>query len=211
MKLIEQIFEGFLWNSRFFVLFAVIFSLLGGIALFIVASVDIWGVVTDVVSTYINHLHPENFHENIVGGLIGAIDLYLMAIVMFIFSFGLYELFISEIDPAKRNGASKILEIHSLDELKDKLAKVIVMVLIVNFFQRVLHTGYSGALEMLYFSGSILALSLGLYFFKSLPDLIVDHWLCTGTPRWRAREVLQGGQRYDTSSEIYVSIISSVL
>jgi len=38
------------------------------------------------------------------------------------------------------------------------------MVLIVNFFQRVLHTGYSGALEMLYFSGSILALSLGLYF-----------------------------------------------
>jgi uncharacterized membrane protein YqhA len=87
-----------------------------------------------------------------------------MAIVMFIFSFGLYELFISEIDPAKRKGASKILEIHSLDELKDKLAKVIVMVLIVNFFQRVLHTGYSGALEMLYFSGSILALSLGLYF-----------------------------------------------
>jgi uncharacterized membrane protein YqhA len=164
MKFIEQIFEGFLWNSRFFVLFAVIFSLLGGIALFIVASVDIWGVVSSVVSTYINHLHPENFHENIVGGLIGAIDLYLMAIVMFIFSFGLYELFISEIDPAKRKGASKILEIHSLDELKDKLAKVIVMVLIVNFFQRVLHTGYSGALEMLYFSGSILALSLGLYF-----------------------------------------------
>jgi len=164
MKLIEQIFEGFLWNSRFFVLFAVIFSLLGGVALFIVASVDIWGVVVDVINTYINHLHPENFHENIVGGLIGAIDLYLMAIVMFIFSFGLYELFISEIDPAKRNGASKILEIHSLDELKDKLAKVIVMVLIVNFFQRVLHTGYTGALEMLYFSASILALSLGLYF-----------------------------------------------
>jgi uncharacterized membrane protein YqhA len=87
-----------------------------------------------------------------------------MAVVMLIFSFGLYELFISEIDVAKNHGASKVLEIHSLDELKDKLAKVIVMVLVVSFFQRVLHTGYNGALEMLYFALSILALSVGLYF-----------------------------------------------
>ncbi len=161
-SLLEKIFEGALWNTRFFVLFAVIFSMLGGIALFIVASVDIWDVVVMVFNTYLQHLHPEHFHEEIVGGLIGAIDLYLMAIVMFIFGFGLYELFISEIDVAK--GASKILEIHSLDQLKDKLAKVIVMVLVVSFFKRVLHTPYEGAVEMLYFAGSILALSIGLYF-----------------------------------------------
>lgn len=164
MKFIEFLFEKILWNTRFFVLLAVVFSMLGGIALFVVASVDIWSVVSDVVTTYINHLHPEKFHENIVGGLIGAIDLYLMAIVMFIFGFGLYELFISEIDEAKESSSSKILEIHSLDELKDKLAKVIVMVLVVNFFQRVLFTEYNGALELVYFSVSILALSLGLYF-----------------------------------------------
>ena len=159
----ERVFESALWQTRFFVLLAVIFSMLGGIALFIVASVDIWGVVTMVFNTYLHHLHPEHFHEEIVGGLIGAVDLYLMAIVMFIFGFGLYELFISEIDVAT-GGASKILEIHSLDQLKDKLAKVIVMVLVVSFFKRVLHTPYEGAMEMLYFAGSILALSIGLYF-----------------------------------------------
>ncbi|MBD3789815.1 MAG: YqhA family protein [Campylobacterales bacterium] len=164
MGFIEQLFEKILWNSRFFVLLAVIFSMLGGITLFIVASMDVWGVVISVVDTYINHLHPEHFHEEIVGGIIGAVDLYLMAIVMFIFGFGLYELFISEIDVAKESSASRILEIHSLDELKDKLAKVIVMVLVVSFFQRVLHTQYSGALEMLYFSLSILGLAVGLYF-----------------------------------------------
>ncbi|MCD6654830.1 MAG: YqhA family protein [Sulfurovum sp.] len=162
--MIERFFENILWNSRFFVLLAVIFSMLGGISLFIVASMDIWGVVTNVANVYINHLHPEDFHEEVVGGLIGAIDLYLMAIVMFIFGFGLYELFISDIDIAKQSASSRILEIHSLDELKDKLAKVIVMVLIVSFFQRVLHTDYNGALEMLYFSISILGLSVGLYF-----------------------------------------------
>jgi uncharacterized membrane protein YqhA len=162
-SLLERTFEGALWQTRFVVLLAVIFSMLGGIALFVVASVDIWEVVVMVFNTYINHMHPEHFHENIVSGLIGAVDLYLMAIVMFIFGFGLYELFISEIDVAK-GGASKILEIHSLDQLKDKLAKVIVMVLVVSFFKRVLHTPYEGAIEMLYFAGSILALSIGLYF-----------------------------------------------
>lgn len=164
MKFIEHFFESLLWNTRFFVLFAVIFSMLGGITLFIVASVDIYGVVIDVTKTYLEHLHPEKFHEVIVGGLIGAIDLYLMAVVMFIFGFGLYELFISEIDVAKKKGVSKILEIHSLDELKDKLGKVIVMVLVVNFFQRVLFTTYSGSLDLVYFAISILALALALYF-----------------------------------------------
>jgi uncharacterized membrane protein YqhA len=164
MKFIEIVFEKILWDTRFFVLLAVIFSMLGGIGLFIVASVDVFNVIENIFDVYANHLHPEHFHEEIVSGLIGAIDLYLMAIVLFIFGFGLYELFISEIDVAKDGAASKILEIHSLDELKDKLAKVIVMVLVVSFFQRVLHTEYNGALEMLYFSGSILLLSIALYF-----------------------------------------------
>ena len=38
------------------------------------------------------------------------------------------------------------------------------MVLVVNFFQRVLHTEYNGALEMLYFALAVAALSVGLYF-----------------------------------------------
>jgi hypothetical protein len=81
-----------------------------------------------------------------------------------IFGFGIYELFISDIDVAKGTGGDKVLYVSSLDELKDKIAKVIVMVLVVSFFQRVLHTDYKGSLEMLYFAISITALSLGLYF-----------------------------------------------
>ena len=164
MNLIEKIFEGILWNGRLFILLAVVFSMVGAIILFIVASVDIYEVSVKTINMYLSHIHPEDSHAMIVGGIIGAVDLYLMAVVMLIFSFGLYELFISDIDQAKDSSASKVLEIHSLDQLKDKLAKVIVMVLVVSFFQRVLHTDYSGAQDMLYFAISILALALGLYF-----------------------------------------------
>ncbi len=165
MNLLEKIFESTLWNGRLFVLLAVVFSMIGAIALFIVASTDIWQIAVKTFDVYFSHAHPEHFHEELVGVIIGAVDLYLMAIVMLIFSFGIYELFISEIDPAKQQASgSKILEIHTLDELKDKLAKVIVMVLVVSFFKKALYTSYSSPLEMLYFAGAILALSVGLYF-----------------------------------------------
>ena len=170
MGFLENAFERILWSTRFFVLFAVVFSILGGIALFIVGSVDIFEVVANIFSTYVNGLHPDKFHENIVSGLIGAVDLYLMAVVLFIFGFGLYELFISEVDIAQKQKTSNILEVHSLDELKDKLGKVIVMVLIVNFFQRVLYTEYTSSLDLVYFAGSILALALTLYYLHKGSD-----------------------------------------
>ena len=163
--MLEKLFEGMLWNSRFIVLLAVVFGLLGAIILFIIASLDIWHVAVESFKVVMHMIpHPEHFHEDVVSGIIGAVDLYLIAVVMFIFSFGLYELFISDIDAAEGKNGSKLLAIHSLDQLKDKIAKVIVMVLVVNFFQRVIHTNFTTPLEMMYFAGSITALAVGLYF-----------------------------------------------
>ncbi|MEA2091699.1 MAG: YqhA family protein [Campylobacterota bacterium] len=162
----EKMFEGSLWASRFMVILAVIFGLIGAVVLFVVASIDIFTTAKYVFTTYLTGAHPEHFHQDVVGGIIGAVDLYLIGVVMLLFSFGLYELFISDIDVAKdENGAeNKMLAIHSLDQLKDKISKVIVMVLVVGFFQKVGHTQYNGALDMLYFALSITAVAVGLYF-----------------------------------------------
>ncbi len=166
---IEAIFEGAIWRSRFIVILAVVFGLIGAIVLFVVASLDIWHVATQTFSVITTGAHPKHFHEDIVAGIIGAVDLYLIAVVMFIFAFGLYELFISDIDEASKDkNGSQILAIDSLDQLKDKIAKVIVMVLVVNFFQRVLHTNFTTPLEMLYFALSISALAVALYFLSKV-------------------------------------------
>ncbi len=163
--MLERVFEGTIWNTRFVIILAVVFGLLGAIVLFIVASLDIVEVTKYTFNTIITHAHPKDFHEDIVSQIIGAVDLYLIAVVLFIFAFGLYELFISAIDQAEESEVgNKILSIKSLDQLKDKIAKVIIMVLVVNFFQRVLHTHFSTPLEMLYFALSISALAVGLYF-----------------------------------------------
>ncbi|MBD3798044.1 MAG: YqhA family protein [Campylobacterales bacterium] len=165
----EKLFESGLWGSRFIVLLAVIFGLLGAIVLFAVASFDIYETVKLVIDTYVNHHHPEHFHELVVGGIIGAVDLYLIGVVMLLFSFGLYELFISDIDVAReKDEENKILAIHNLDQLKDKISKVIVMVLVVGFFQKVGLASYQSPLELLYLALSITAVAVGLYFLSKV-------------------------------------------
>ncbi len=165
--MIERMFENTLWASRFMVILAVFFGLLGAVILFAVASIDIFVTAKYVFTTYMTGAHPDKFHQDVVGGIIGAVDLYLIGVVMLLFSFGLYELFISDIDAAECDTTgeeNKILAITSLDQLKDKISKVIVMVLVVGFFQKVGYTEYSGALDMLYFALSITAVAVGLYF-----------------------------------------------
>jgi len=168
--MLERIFEGGLWGSRFMVLMAVIFGLVGAIILFIVASFDIYDTLKLVLDTYVNHHHPEHFHELVVGAIIGAVDLYLIGVVMLLFSFGLYELFISDIDAAREDEGreNKILSIHSLDQLKDKISKVIVMVLVVGFFKKVGLASYHTPLELLYLALSITAVAVGLYFLSKV-------------------------------------------
>lgn len=158
-SLIERIFEGALWRSRFIVLLGTIFSMVGALLFFIVGSRDILLVVSD----FITGTHFDT--KEVLSLVIGAIDLYLIGIVLLILSFGIYELFISKIDEASDNDPSthSLLEITSLDELKTKLVNSIIIVLIVSFFQRVLNLTYTTPLDMLYFALSILALAVGLY------------------------------------------------
>lgn len=162
----KRVFEKTILMCRLFVILPVVFGLIGSMSLFFMATYDMIELAGTVFKA-VSSLHfPETLHFDLVSDIIGAVDLYLIAIVLLIFSFGLYELFISEMGNSngkKRIELPSILSISSLDELKDKLAKVIVMVLVVSFFQRVLYMKFSGALDMLYFAISIAALSIGVY------------------------------------------------
>ena len=73
--MLERLFESTLWNSRFIVILAVVFGLIGAVILFAVASIDIIVTAKYVGTTYLSGAHPENFHQDVIGGIIGAVDL----------------------------------------------------------------------------------------------------------------------------------------
>ncbi|MFQ5581263.1 MAG: YqhA family protein [Mariprofundaceae bacterium] len=160
----ERLFETILWNSRFVVLLAVVSSMFGALLLFVLATVDMAHLtVAFFEHLVLGHEHP-NFHVEAVGHIIQAVDDFLLATVLLIFSLGLYELFISKIDVAHGEGAGNILIINTLDDLKDRLGKVVLMILVVVFFKNVLHVTFDNPLNILYMGAGILLVSLALYF-----------------------------------------------
>ena len=73
--------------------------------------------------------------NDLVMVVVEILDTFLLGAVLLIFAFGLYELFISNLDEASKSEAGgKILIISSIDSLKSKLGKVILMMLIIKVF-----------------------------------------------------------------------------
>lgn len=167
MKFLESLFEGGLWNSRFVILTAVLGSLLAGFAIFYMATVDVWNLVMHVVhyaDADMTEAGRKALHDDTVSHIVEVVDGYLLATVMLIFSLGLYELFISDIDQAHGSKASsKILVIGSLDDLKSRLAKVILMILIVTLFEEALNLKIENPLDLLYLGASIALVAAALY------------------------------------------------
>jgi uncharacterized membrane protein YqhA len=183
MKLLETIFEGVLWNSRFVIITAVIGSLLAGFAIFYMATVDVANLFMHAMHYADSGLTDEArkaLHDSTVTHIVEVVDGYLLATVMLIFSLGLYELFISDIDQAHGSKASsKILVISSLDDLKSRLAKVILMILIVTLFQEAIHMKLTTPLDLVYLGASIALIALALYFSHAAER---DHTNGSGKP-----------------------------
>lgn len=168
MGLLEKLFEGALWNSRFMILTAVVGSLLAGIAIFYMATVDVVNLFNHALHYADSSLTAEArkaLHDATVSHIVEVVDGYLLATVMLIFSLGLYELFISDIDQAHgTKSSSKILVINNLDDLKSRLAKVILMILIVTLFEEALNMHLESPLDLVYLGASIALIALALYF-----------------------------------------------
>ena len=159
LRKLELFLEAIIWNFRFFILIPVIFSLLSALRLIVIGTIDIWAGLTIAI----NPQDPEGIMTiKTVTYIIGGVDYYLIGIVLLIFAFGIYELFISEIE-IKHQDDSSILQSASLEELKGKLVNVIVVALIVSLFKQMLSIEIGKLSDVIYISLAILLISISQY------------------------------------------------
>jgi uncharacterized membrane protein YqhA len=165
---IDAAFEKLLWGSRLIVLLAVVASLVVSVGMFYVSTVDVIGLL-GYIGEYASLHGPERVAERsrIVAHVVEAVDGYLLAAIMLIFSLGLYELFVARIEVAEGSElASRLLLIRSLDDLKDRLAKVVLLILVVKFFEYALQLPFETPLDLLYLAVGTLLVSAALYLTK---------------------------------------------
>jgi uncharacterized membrane protein YqhA len=98
--------------------------------------------------------------------VIQAMDTGLLCAVLFLFSLGLFELFIGDLDVPENHPFRRALVIDSLDDLKGKLATVIVMLLIVKFFEKVQGLEAKNYYDLLALAGGVALLGAGIWLTK---------------------------------------------
>ena len=159
-------FETALWNSRFVVLVAVAVSVLSAIALIFLVTVDFIGVLASTARCFSPDLTKE-LHDSLLSDIarkiITVIDASLLGAFMLIFGFGLYRLFIGEIEVAQSSKISQqLLQIESLEDLKTRLGKIILIILIVEVFKDA-NKPETPPLNLLYLTVSIALIAVALY------------------------------------------------
>jgi uncharacterized membrane protein YqhA len=104
------------------------------LVLFVVGTLDIIKVVISSVDYYLGR-RSVDIHDFLVTDIIIAIDIYLIAVVLLIFGLGIYRLFVSTIDESEQHGKNHPFNVQSFDELKDKIVRVVILAVIIEFFR----------------------------------------------------------------------------
>lgn len=157
---ITRRFEYTLYFTRFLTLLAVFGSLFAAIALFIKGSV----IVVDGMIEFVTHItSPE--YEHLLEMFVSSVDVFLFAMVLIIFGVGIYELFISKIDPVEKKADNRPtwMQVSNVDDLKASLGKVILMVLIVTFFKYSIEVEYGNVNVLLKLGVGIILIAGALF------------------------------------------------
>jgi uncharacterized membrane protein YqhA len=129
--------------------------------MFVKGSIEIvQGVRTFIPALVTLRPNPQD-DTGVLLSFIPAIDNYLFATILLIIAMGLYELFISEINPPSRTDYTRPnwLVVQSLDDLKANIGEVVIMILIVNFFKLSFSLEYGAPLDLLTLGGGILLIA----------------------------------------------------
>jgi len=148
-----------LWRLRLMAILPVLLSLASAAVSFLLGTFEIIRALF-----YLNDHHDMTgkYIAKLLGSMVTGIDLYLIGIALLIFGYGVYELLISPIEAARAPGRAGegLLDIRDLDQLKEKLVKVLVVALIVSAFKAMLTYPITDGPSLAYFSLSVLLLAI---------------------------------------------------
>jgi uncharacterized membrane protein YqhA len=141
--------------SRYLVLIAIAATFAGAVALMIYEALVVFWALIDVIR------EPDISYKNakrLAVGLIEAVDVFLIAIAMYMMSLSLYALFIDEKLPLPR-----WLKVNDLEDLKANLVSIVIAVLAVLFLRQAV--AWEGGTDILALGVSLALVIAALTFF----------------------------------------------
>ncbi|TDN70162.1 YqhA family protein [Paraburkholderia sp. BL10I2N1] len=142
-------------SSRYIMLVPVIGTFLGSIALILYEATVL---SSNAIDTVRNGAVSTKSAKIFAVGIVEAVDVFLIAIAVYIISIGLYSLFIDDKLPLP-----KWLEVNNLEDLKGNLVSVVIAVLSVLFLREAV--AWDGTRDIAAFGGTLALVVAALTFF----------------------------------------------
>jgi len=155
-------FEPTFFKFRYVLLLPVLISFIGSIIMFLLGGYDTYKAI------YALLIKGQTASESVVLPLVKALDAFLIGVILIIFSFGIYDFFISKLDPAEHAGIRPDwFKFESTGELKTKLIELVLVILAIQFFERMIANVDEFNEPIMYLiiptGAAILAISLGFF------------------------------------------------
>lgn len=155
-------FEPTFFKFRYVLLLPVLISFIGSIVMFLLGGYDTYKAVHALL------IKGQTASESVVLPLVKALDAFLIGVILIIFSFGIYDFFISKLDPAEHAGIRPDwFKFESTGELKTKLIELVLVILAIQFFERMIANVDDFDEPIMYLiipaGAAILAISLGFF------------------------------------------------
>jgi uncharacterized membrane protein YqhA len=145
-------------------LIAVIALFAGAVLMFLAGLLRTLGAFSYFFDGFFSKL-PSHLTESSLASvaLIQAVDAFLFALVLLIFSYGIYILFVRTFSTEELQQLPRWMQVESIGELKTTLIQVIIVILAVNVLEHVIMVGPEALKwETLIIPGAILCLAAAL-------------------------------------------------
>src|SRR6478736_5501266 len=142
-------------SSRYIMIVPVIGTFLGSVALILYEAM---ALCASFVDAFRDGAISAKAVKIFAVGIVEAVDVFLIAIAVYIISIGLYSLFIDDKLPLP-----KWLEVHNLEDLKGNLVSVVIAVLAVLFLREVV--AWEGGSDIAAFGAGLALVVAALTYF----------------------------------------------
>jgi uncharacterized membrane protein YqhA len=161
MWLVEH-FEPPFFKLRFILIVPIMISMVGAVMMFAVGTHQIYKAATAIL------FKADFSNPGVTLPIIKALDAFLIGIILVIFSFGIYDFFVSILEPAEHAGLRPDwFKFETTGELKTKMVELVLVILAILFFEQMIANAGSFDDPLLFLiipiGAAILAVSIGFF------------------------------------------------
>ena len=100
---------------------------------------------------------------DLITDIVKVLDGFLICAILVVAALGIHELFVADVTEHRGSRSARLLKVHDLDDLKERVARLIVLILMIELFGYALRVPYETPLDLLLLAGVVLLVALAIF------------------------------------------------